>query len=149
MKKNWYQGIYEVVNKNKYIGNSKPIYRSSWEKRLFFFADTNTNVVRWGSEIIVIPYYYNVDKKMHRYYTDLYVEIKQNDGKIKKYVVELKPSDQLEYPVEPKRKTTKSMQSYKYKLLTAEKNKCKFAAAKQYCETNGYEFKIITEKELF
>lgn len=34
--RDYYHGTYKVINKDKYIGNHIPIFRSGWEKRLFF-----------------------------------------------------------------------------------------------------------------
>jgi hypothetical protein len=37
----------------------------------FIGANHNTDVKEWSSEEVVIPYYYDVDKKYHRYFMDL------------------------------------------------------------------------------
>ena len=147
----WLQGTYNPINREKYIGVKNPIFRSSWEKRMFYYCDTNSNVLKWGSEIINVPYYFVLDQKTHKYYTDLYMEVRKKDGSIKKYVVEIKPSDQ-DYrnpPKPPKRKTTKSMKNYNNKLITLKRNECKWKAAEEFCKKRGYEFIIITEKDLF
>jgi hypothetical protein len=145
----WYQGVYDVQNKKKYMGNSAPIYRSSWEKRAMWWLDNNENIIRWGSEIITIPYFYTVDNKVHKYIVDFYAEAKSKGNKIIKILIEVKPSDQCEYPKMPKKRTQKSLKNYRNRYLMVEKNKCKWTAAEQYCKHNGYEFKIITEHELF
>ena len=43
MAKNYVQGIYEPLNKNKYKGSTPIIYRSSLEKRIFYLLDSNKN----------------------------------------------------------------------------------------------------------
>lgn len=149
MSSKWYQGIYKVENKKKYLGNSDPIYRSSWERKAMWYMDHNENIVRWGSEIITIPYFYTVDNKVHKYIVDFYAEAKAKNNKIKKLLIEVKPSDQVDYPKVPKNKTQKAMKNYQTRYLMVEKNKCKWSAANQFCKQNGYEFKIITEHELF
>ena len=59
-------------------------------------------------------------------------------------MIEIKPSRQCRKPKTPKRKTKAFMrESVEYI-----KNQAKWNAAKQYCDDNGMEFKIITEKEL-
>ena len=145
----WYQGKYKLKHPEKYIGHDTPIYRSSWEARAFSYCDNNKNVLAWGSEIVVIPYFYDIDQKMHKYYTDLYMEVKDRDGVTRKYIVEIKPKDQTTTPKPPKRKTAKSMKNYRDKVLAVRKNECKWEAARQFCKKKGYQFKIITEDHLF
>lgn len=144
------QGYYQLKNPEKYIGNKDEIiYRSSWERRFFQYCDMNPNVVQWNSEEIVIPYYYPVDQKMHRYFIDLAMAVKQKDGSVKTYLVEIKPYKEVIKPKEPKRKTRKAIDNYMKALLTWEKNKAKWTAAKDFAKKNNSEFVILTEKELF
>ena len=51
-------------------------------------------------------------------------------------------------PKPPQRKTAKSWQNYQNRLIEATRNACKWDAAKKYCIERGWEFKIITEKNL-
>jgi hypothetical protein len=37
MSKNFYSGEYKVINKEKFLGEKNPQYRSSWESRMCFF----------------------------------------------------------------------------------------------------------------
>ena len=75
-----YQGKYRVSNPNKYKGDvNNIIYRSLWEAKCFGWCDKNPNVKSWSSEETVIPYYYDIDKKFHKYFIDL--KIKMKDGK--------------------------------------------------------------------
>ena len=53
---NWAQGIYEVKNPEKYVGNHKPKYRSGWELTFMLFLDSNQHIVQWASEPFRIPY---------------------------------------------------------------------------------------------
>ena len=147
----WQQGIYKCQYPDKYIGNKPPTYRSSWEYRCFYFADNNINIIKWASELIIIPYFSVVDNKTHKYITDMYMEIRQKDGQIKKYVVEIKPESQhyKNPPKPPKRKTSKSLANYNHILETQKINECKWKAAEAFCHKYGYEFKIITEKDIF
>ena len=67
-----YSGRYQVKNKSKYKGNSSSVvYRSLWEKAAFGWCDNNAKVKGWSSEEVVVPYYYDVDKRYHKYYVDL------------------------------------------------------------------------------
>ncbi len=54
--KRFNQGIYRPKNADKFIGETA-IFRSGLELKFFRFCDNNPNVVKWGSENIVIPYY--------------------------------------------------------------------------------------------
>lgn len=147
-KGEYLRGTYEVQNKEKYCGEKPPVYRSSYEKRLFYWADMNQNVLHWCSECIVIPYKYSVDGKVHRYYTDMYAEIQTKDG-IKKFIVEIKPIAQTQPPKKPANRSKKRTERYLYEQQRYVKNIDKWKAAEQYCKKKGYEFKIVTEKDLW
>jgi hypothetical protein len=146
---NYSQGQYNVINKEKYMGLSLPVYRSSWEKRLMYFLDTNNKVKKWGSENVKIPYTFSLDKRSHNYYTDFYAEIEDNNGNIQKYILEIKPSSSLVPPVKPKNQTGKAMKNYLYQLTEYMKNKSKWSAAKLFCENHNMKFQVITEKQIF
>lgn len=134
------KGIYHILNREKYVypNVSTLIYRSKWECRFLHWVDRNPNVVRWGYEVIQIPYVWSVDGKCHRYFPDLYLEFKANDNSdILKVVVEIKPSKEA--------KLGKTL----YENLTYSKNYDKWNAAKKFCDEHGYKFVVITENELF
>ena len=79
-----YRGSFKPKNPQKYIGDINSItYRSLWERKFMLFCDTNPSIVKWASEEIAIPYYYKVDKKMHKYYVDFVKQILEASGKIK------------------------------------------------------------------
>lgn len=129
----------------KYQGDPNNIIcRSSWERRFCNYCDTNPNILRWASEEFSIPYVSPVDNRVHRYYPDFLIEVKESSGKIKKYVVEVKPEKQTLPPKQGKRVT----KSYIYEAKTYAVNQAKWKAASEFCLDNGVEFKIITEKEL-
>ena len=69
------------------------------------YCDLNENILEWGSEEIAIPYRSPIDNKVHRYFPDFYVKLKETTGKIKKYIIEVKPKKQLKPPKKPKRQT--------------------------------------------
>jgi hypothetical protein len=150
MKKgSWSTGEYIPVNKKKYMGKKNPIYRSSWEKRVFYWCDHNENVIKWLSETMSIEYFYEIDKKIHRYFPDVYAEIKTKDGKIEKFLFEVKPKKELSPPKKPKRMTEKSKKNYIYQFSSFIKNQCKWKAASQWCKNKNIQFKILTEDEIF
>ena len=80
-----YSGKYRPKNPKKYIGDkTKIFYRSLWERKFMVYCDTNTSVIEWGSEEIIIPYISPRDKQIHRYFPDFYIKVQQKDGGLKK-----------------------------------------------------------------
>ena len=91
------QGIYKPVHKEKYTGSKHPRYLSSWELKFFKWCDINPNVIKWASESVCLPYISPVDKKLHRYFVDNTVHIKEGNN-IVKYLIEIKPYKQTQAP---------------------------------------------------
>ena len=108
------------------------------------YCDSNQNVLEWGSEEIIVPYRSPIDNRYHRYYPDFYLKLRENTGKIKKLIIEVKPRKQC---MEPKPQKKKS-RGYIYEVREYAKNQAKWNAAREYCLDKGFEFKILTEKEL-
>tara|TARA_B100001939_G_scaffold313288_1_gene297014 strand:- start:154 stop:495 length:342 start_codon:yes stop_codon:yes gene_type:complete len=108
------------------------------------YCDLNENILEWGSEEISIPYRSPIDNRVHRYFPDFYVKLKETTGKIKKYIIEVKPKKQLSPPKKPKRKT----KNYLYETYEYARNQAKWKAASEYCKDRLYEFKVMTEDEL-
>lgn len=148
---NYYQGRYRPKNPSKYIGDpTNIVYRSGWELKLMGYLDKNPNVVRWGSEELIIPYISPVDNKVHRYFTDFYVEKINNEGKKETIVIEVKPSKQTKAPDAKKglTKTGKQKKRFIQEAITWETNKAKWKAAREFCADRKWKFVIMTEKEL-
>ena len=141
-----YKGKYIPINRKKYVGNSSQvIYRSLWERKLMVYCDRNEKVIEWGSEEVIVPYRSPWDGKMHRYFPDFYMKVKQTNGTHKKFIIEVKPKAQCKEPTKtPKRKTRKW---YK-EVQTWGINQAKWKSATDYCENRGMEFKILTEDHL-
>ena len=141
-----YKGKYIPINPKKYVGNSSQvIYRSLWERKLMVYCDRNDNIIEWGSEEVIAPYRSPWDGKMHRYFPDFYMKVKQTNGTYKKFIIEVKPKAQCKEPTKtPKRKTRKW---YK-EVQTWGINQAKWKSATDYCENRGMEFKILTEDHL-
>ena len=136
-----YSGHYRVKNRSKYRGDADGvIFRSLWEKHSFRWCDENPNVKHWSSEETVIPYFYDVDKKYHRYFMDLKITFKNG----KTILVEIKPDKETSPPKFNGRKTKR----YINEGLTYVKNMNKWAAAQKYAKDNNYEFQIWTENTL-
>ena len=140
-----YKGKYKPSHSKKYKGDpTNIIYRSLWERKFMQYCDSNSNVLEWGSEEIALPYRSPVDNKVHRYFPDFYVKVKEPTGKIKKMLLEVKPLKQTMKPKKPKRKT----KGYIYEVYEYAKNQAKWKAAKNFCDDRNWEFKVMTEREL-
>jgi len=140
-----YKGRYQPNNPLKYKGNSRNIiYRSLWELKFMKYCDSNQNILEWGSEEFFLPYRSPLDNKVHRYFPDFYIKVKESTGQIKKYIIEVKPKKQCIEPKPQKKKT----RTYIYEVRQYAQNQAKWKAAEEYCLDRGYEFKVLTEKEL-
>ena len=140
---NYKQGFFYPRNLDKFVGKeNKAIYRSGLELEYFRILDKNPNVLKWGSEEVVVPYFF--ENKWHKYYVDLFVVFKFGES-TKKYFIELKPYSQT---VEPKVSKRKKQMSMLYEAKQWAKNQAKWKAATDYAKKNGWEFHILTEKDL-
>ena len=136
---------YKPSNPQKYNGNPNNIIcRSSWERKFCQWCDKNKNIVSWASEEISIPYVSPKDNRVHRYYPDFLIKVKETSNKIETYVVEVKTKKQT-LPPKKKKKITKS---YIYECTTYAVNQAKWKAASEFCKDNSINFKIVTEDEL-
>lgn len=148
MATNYKQGIFKPKFPSKYKGDvNNIIYRSGWEHRVMQSLDENLNVLCWSSEEIVIPYRSPIDNKIHRYFVDFYVEVRLADNSVKVMLLEVKPAAQTQEPKKAKRRS--SNKRYLHEVVTYGVNQAKWEAASTYCRNKGWEFKIITEAELF
>ena len=141
-----YSGKYIPINPKKYRGDhSKVIYRSLWERKLMVYCDNNKSVLEWGSEEVIIPYMSPWDGRLHRYFPDFYMKVKQASGVTKKFIIEVKPKYQCQPPTKaPKRKTKRWFNEVKTWVI----NEAKWKSANEFCLDNGMEFKILTEDHL-
>lgn len=154
-------GNYKLLNETKYIANpDKIIYRSGLEYQFCVYADKNPNILKWGSEIIGIPYTmydYNTNtNRNHTYYMDYYLEVKNENHPtgMERWLIEVKP--ETEYlaiigntpPEKPKKCTPKAIETWEYGLKMFITNKHKWAAAKEYARRNHMIFYVVTEKVL-
>lgn len=146
-KRPYKQGIFRPIHPTKYKGVHPIIYRSGLEMQFMRFLDSNTNILEWGSESIVIPYqkpHRDGKIKTHRYYVDFNTVVKTPKG-IKKFIVEVKPFRQISSP-NPNRFRNNINLLREQNMYAV--NQAKWKAATAWAKQNGYEFKIITEKDL-
>jgi len=141
-----YKGKYKPKHPEKYKGNPVSIiYRSLWERKFMVHCDNSESVLEWSSEEVFLNYYDPTTNRIRRYFPDFLIKVKESNGTIKKYMIEIKPKKQTEPPSKPKRQTKRYLQeAYEYA-----KNQSKWAAAREWCADRGYEFKVFTENELF
>jgi hypothetical protein len=133
-------------NIEKYVGQYPIIARSSWEYRFFQWADSNPSILEWSSEGHCInyqdPYQPN---KSRRYYPDIYAVVKNKNGK-HRCIIEIKPEKDTRLPRKKAGKSAKTLAMREHTYIV---NQAKFKAAKEYCKRMGYEFVVLTEKQLF
>jgi hypothetical protein len=134
-----YRSTYNPKNIKKYVGDYTKINcRSLWERNVCKFCDENDSITKWSFEEVVIPYLNPIDRKIHNYFPDFLIQFKDKTG-IKSWMVEVKP----------KKQTYLKENASKKEKITWVVNDAKWKAAKAYCDKNGLEFKLLTEKELF
>jgi len=140
-----YKGKFRINNPAKYRGDiNNVVYRSLWELKFMKWCDTNPNVSEWGSETVIVPYISPLDKKVHRYFVDFYIKVKSRDGKVQKYLIEIKPERFTKPPAIPQKKTKRFVDEvFQYGVNDA---KCK--AAFEFCNDRNMKFMIFTEKDL-
>ena len=140
-----YKGKFRVDNPVKYRGDiSNIVYRSLWELRFMKWCDNNQSVEEWGSETVIVPYISPIDRKAHRYFVDFYVKVRNKNGTLQKYLIEIKPERFTKPPAIPKKKTKRFIDEvFQYSV-----NDAKWKAAFEFCKDRNMTFMILTEKDL-
>lgn len=138
-----YKGKFKPKNPDKYVGDlTKITYRSFLEYKVMQRMDSHPEIVLWASEEVAVPYKSPKDRKVHRYFPDIWFQ-KQNG---EKWLVEIKPEIQCRPPKQGK--TGKANKRFKRELITFAVNKAKWQAAQKLCEQQGWKWKILTDKEI-
>ena len=137
------QGIFTPRNPDKYIGVGDIKYRSSWEHAFMRFLDNNPSVMRWASESIRIPYFNPFVNKQTTYVPDFLIVYKDKFGKEHGEVIEIKPEKQTKKPIQ-KRQTRRFLEE----AATYAINQEKWRAADIFCQKEGWDFMVLTEKDL-
>ena len=144
-KRKTYSGRFRPSNPGKYKGDpTNIIYRSSWEKKVMLWCDVNSNVIKWSSEEIIVPYISPVDRRPHRYFPDFYVKGRLRGTGLKEYIIEVKPDRETRRP-KPKVKVTKQ---YLNEIRTYSINQAKWKAATTYAKDRKMKFVVLTEHDL-
>jgi hypothetical protein len=127
------QGYFTPQNPGKYVRASADepiIYRSSLELKLMHMCDNSTNIVKWSSENLEIPYVF--DGRQHTYNIDFLIQTVEE-----LWLVEVKPMSQVKVP---HRNASDADKMLYLKNRAKWDAATKFAAGIQNCS-----FKIITE----
>lgn len=142
------QGKYAPSRPDKYVGDVKDIvYRSMWELKFMRWCDKNPAVIAWTSEY-PIPYLNQLDGRVHRYFVDFFVKMKDAQGKEHVLMVEVKPDVQTRPPNKPKNANPKSMKRYMTECETFQINTDKWKAADEFAKKNNMRFVIFNEYDL-
>lgn len=107
------------------------------------WCDSNPNILSWGSESVIIPYPNPLTGRVSRYFVDFNISLRDKNGNLKKFLVEVKPHSQTLPPTQ--KKVTKSLLKKQAEYV---KNQAKWKAATEYAQVKGYQFVILTEKHL-
>lgn len=140
-----YSGRFSPVNPHKYEGDASNIwYRSLWERKFMEWCDTRSNIIKWSSEEVIVPYFDPTRGKYRRYFPDFLVTTRGADGSQQKTMVEIKPKKQTMEP----QKNKKMSKAYIKEIVEWGVNSAKWAAAKEFCLDRGWKFQVITEDDL-
>lgn len=145
MARNYKQGVYPIVNWDKYRGTKEPRFLSSYELAVWKWCDSSPHVLEWGAEIVVVPYFCKVKQKKRRYIVDLWLKYKNKHGEVITEIVEIKPYSQCV----PPKKGRKKASTFLEEQLTYDVNMAKWEAANAYAKERGWKFRIITEKSIY
>lgn len=133
------QGLYEVANVSKYVGDKPPYFRSSWELAFMRMCDAHPNITKWASENVKIPYRNPVTGKYTNYVPDFMIQYTDKDGNQHVELIEIKPRNQ----------TTLESAKSKGQAMQTVVNAAKWEAATEWCKRKGLRFKVINEDQIF
>ena len=134
------QGIYDVQNPEKYVGNKPPFYRSSWEVAFCRFCDENPSVKKWASENIKIPYQNPITGRLANYVPDFMIQYEDRNGREHVELIEIKPSSQTTLEAAGKSQRNQAAVAV---------NTAKWQAAAQWCKQKGIHFRVVNEDQIF
>ena len=105
------------------------------------YCDKSSSILEWGSEEVVVPYKSPIDNRLHRYFTDFIVKLKNKDGITETLLIEVKPKKQCSPPKKKSKRFLSEMKTYAI-------NTAKWKSATEYAENKGWRFIIITDETL-
>jgi len=135
----WAQGVYQILNPEKYVGQGSPRYRSSWEHSFMRFCDTNNNVLQWASEAVRIPYRHPITGKATTYVPEFLITYRTRNNTVKGELIEIKPRGQS-FITEGQNPRERAVVAVNY---------AKWDAATKWARQNGLVFRVINEDDMF
>ena len=132
-------GLYTIMNPQKYIGNGRPRYRSGWEHAFMRFCDMNEHIIKWSSESVRIPYFNPVKGQRTTYVPDFLIQYRNKNSQVVTELIEIKPKGQS---------IAESKQNNAQRAVVAV-NHAKWEAAQAWCKQQGITFRVITEDDIF
>lgn len=138
--KRFASGKYSLQNPEKYVGNKKPTYRSSWEYAFMKACDTHPAIQKWASEAISIPYRCPITGRQTVYLPDFFIQYVDKEGKTHVELIEVKPQNQT---------LQEKVGRNRHNQIEYARNVAKWRAAQAWCKAQGIKFRIISEMELF
>lgn len=134
------RGKFTPKNPQKYVGIKMPTYRSSWEWAFMNFCDSNSNIQRWASEAVKIPYRNPLTGRQTIYVPDFYIQYVDKKGKLFNEIIEIKPSNQ---------QLLEKVGRNSARASAFVVNQAKWAAANNWCKKSGLTFRILNETDIF
>ncbi len=134
------QGVFQIKNPEKYVGNKSPTYRSGWEFVFMQFCDNNPSIIQWASEAIHINYRNPLTNKNTIYVPDFLIVYVDKTGKKHAEVIEVKPTNET---------TLEAAGRGPRAQAAAIVNMAKWEAARAWCKNQGLVFRVVTENEIF
>ena len=142
--RNFSQGVFSPKHPEKYKGSFPIAYRSKWELICMRRLDSNPNILSWGSESVVVPYQNPLTGRVSRYFVDFNVTLRDKQGQIRKFLVEIKPHSQT-LPPSQRVRNTRTLIRQQAEYI---KNQAKWKAADAFARAKGSSFVVLTEKHL-
>lgn len=134
------QGKFQLKNPQKYVGNKKPTYRSSWEFVFMTMCDNNDAVLQWASEAVHINYRNPLTGRNTIYVPDFLMVYVDANGKQHAEVIEVKPTKETSL-----QEAGRSPRAQAAAIL----NMAKWEAARAWCRAHNLNFRVITENDIF
>lgn len=143
-KSRYITGDFREFNPKKYVGDiNKPInYRSGYELKYMQDIEFNPSVVSWNYENIRIPYV------MHEFDPKLGRSVQKRHIYIIDFLIMTASGKKVLVEVKPETKSPKTIEQIKQNF-DIRKNAEKWKAAIAWSKVHGYEFQVVTEKNLF
>lgn len=138
-------GTYTPMNMDKYKGKGLPQFKSKLELKLMLYLDKSDAVTDWCYEPFSIKYEdksildANKQGVIRKYYVDFMATIKTG-ATIKKVWIEVKSINEVLLSKKSKRNINENQ--------TYIKNMSKWVVAKKLAHSHGYEFMIVTDRDL-